>query len=195
MKRRRMLLLGVVGLLCAAALLAIAILLMGRFGQTERRIMGTTLLLAGYGVVALPGVVLLDQARARMLAVATVALAGTAAALGVISIWGFSDVDALGKSVGTATVLALAAAQAAALTARRSERDPPAVRELFAASCVTVALAAGTAVMLLWTQPSASLYARVLGALVVLDLLLVALQPVTAGLGPGSARGTRHRHT
>lgn len=193
MKRRRVLLLGVAGLLCAAALLAIAILLMGRFGDTERRIMGTTLLLAGYGLVALPGVILLDQGRGRMLGEIAVGLAAVAAAVAAVSIWGFSGVDAVGKSVGTATILAVAAAQAAALTGRRSERDPPVVLELFAASCVTAALAAGAAVALLWTQPSANLYARVLGALVVLDLLLVALQPVLAALGSGPPHGAGPR--
>ncbi len=195
MKRRRILLLGVVGLLCAAALLAIAILLVGRFGPTERRVMATTLLLAGYGLVSLPGVILLDQRRSRTLAETAIGLAGIAAALATVSVWGLSDVEAVGKSVGTATILAVAAAQVAALTARRAEHDPPVVHELFAASCVTAAVAAGFAITLLWAQPSASLYARLLGALVVLDLLLVALQPVVAALVSGSSKGVRHRHT
>jgi hypothetical protein len=196
MKRRRILLLGVVGLLCASALLAIAILLAGRFGDTERRIMATTLLLAAYGVLSLPGVVLLDQGRDRVLAAGALGLAAAAAALATVSIWGFPDVDTVGKSLGTATILAVAAAQVAALLARRKENDPPAVPRLFAASCVTVTLAAVAAVALLWAQPSASVYPRLLGALVVLDLLLVALQPVTAALASGPPRsGHRHRLT
>jgi hypothetical protein len=195
MTRRRILLLGVAGMLCAAALLAIAILLIGRFGDTEQRVIGTTLLLAGYGVVALPGAILLDQGRGRPLAEAALGLAGVAAALAIISIWGFSDVENLGKSVGTATILAVAAAQASALEARRTEGDPPVVRQLFAASCVTATIAAAVAVTLLWTQPTGSLYARILGAIVVLDLLLVALQPLSAALSPGPPHGARHKHT
>ena len=75
MRRRRILLLAVAGLLSVAALLAIAILLVGRFGDTERRVVGTTLLL----------------------------------------------------------------------------------RELFAASCLTAAVAAGAAVAAIWAQPSGTL--------------------------------------
>lgn len=196
MKRRRILLLGIAGLLCAAALLAIAILLVGRFGDTERRIMTTTLLLAGYGIVSLPGAVLLDQGRGRLLAESAIVLAGIAAALATIAVWAFSDDATLGKWLGTATILAVAAAQPAALVARRRERDPRLVRRLFAASCVTAILAAGAAVALLWTQPSASVYPRLLGALVVLDLLLVALQPVTAAIASGPPHaGHRHRLT
>jgi hypothetical protein len=195
MRRRRILLSAVAGLLCVAALLAIAILLVGRFGDTERRVVGTTLLLAGYGVVSLPGVVLLDKGRARLLAEGAVVLAAAAAALALVSVWGFSDVEAVGKSVGTATILGVAAAQAAALTARRVKRDPPLVRKLFAASCVTATVAAGAAVAAVWAQPSGTLYARLIGALVVLDLLLVALQPVTAALASGPGHGARRRHT
>lgn len=196
MKRRRILLLGIAGLLCAAALLAIAILLIGRFGDTERRIMTTTLLLAGYGIVSLPGAVLLDQGRGRLLAEGAIGLAGAAAALAIVAVWGFADNDTFGKSIGTVTILAVAAAQAAALVARKRESDPLLVTRLFAASCVTATLAAGGAVALLWTQPSASVYPRLLGALVVLDLLLVALQPVTAAIASGPPRaGHRHRLT
>ena len=191
MKRRKILLLAVTALLCAAALLAIAILLVGRFDETERRVVATTLLLAGYGVVALPGAVLLDQGRRRRLAEGAVALAAAAAALAIASVWGFSDTEAVGKSVGTATILAVAAAQAAGLSARQREHDPPLVQWFFAASCVTATIAAGAAVALLWAQPSGSLYVRLLGALVVLDLLLVALQPLTVALASG---GIRHRH-
>jgi nicotinamide mononucleotide (NMN) deamidase PncC len=195
MKRRRILLLGVAGLLCAAALLAIGILLVGRFGDTERRIMATTLLLASYGVVSLPSVVLLDQGRRTTLAEGGIGLAGAAAALAIVSVWGPSGSDAVGKSVGTATILALAAAQTAALAARLREDSPRLVHRLFAASCVTATIAAGAAVALLWTQPSSSVYARVLGALVVLDLLLVALQPLSTALHSGPPRSVRHRHT
>jgi hypothetical protein len=184
MTRRRRLLLGVAGLLSASALLAIAILLVGRFGRVEGRILGSTALLGGYGLVALPAVVLLDQARNRGLAAVNVALSTIAAALALASVWGLSDTEAMGKSVGTATILAFAAAQTSALAARRQERDAGIVRRLFAASCATGSLAAGAGTALFWAQPNGATYLRFLGALVVLDLLLVALQPVLARARP-----------
>jgi hypothetical protein len=195
MTRRRILLLAVAALLTASALLAIAILLAGRFGDTERKIIATTMLLAGYGVLSLPAVVLLDQRRARLLAAGAVTVTGAAAVLALVSVWGNSG-DTVGRSLGTATVFALAAAQAAALKARRKPLDPLAVRLLFAISCGTAALAASFASVLIWTQPDASIYPRLLGALVVLDLLLVALQPVLARawkrpVAMDDARGTR----
>jgi hypothetical protein len=187
---RRILLLCVAGLLSASALLAIAILLVGRFGSTEGKILSSTALLAGYGLIALPAVMLFDQGRLRALALATASLAAVSAALALASVWTPSHPEALGRSMGTATVLALACTQVSILSARRRERDSVVVRRLFAASCGTGALAAVAASALLWAQPHAGTYPRLLGALVVLDLALVALQPVLARARPA---GPVHR--
>jgi len=188
--RRRILLLCVAGLLSASALLAIAILLVGRFGSTEGKILGSTALLAGYGLIALPAVMLFDQGRLRALALATASLATVSAALALASVWTPSHPDALGKSMGTATVLALACTQVSILSARRRERDSIVVRRLFAASCGTGILAAVAASALLWAQPNGGTTPRLFGALVVLDLALVALQPVLARARPA---GPVHR--
>ena len=60
-----MLLFAVAVLVSAAAALAIAILLFGHFGQTEGRILATTAILAGYGLLTLPAAMLRDQHRRR----------------------------------------------------------------------------------------------------------------------------------
>ena len=188
MTRRRILLLGVAGLLSASALLAIGILLVGRFGRTEGRILGTTALLAGYGLVALPTVMLLDQGRCRRPALAAASLAAVAAAVAVAGVW--SGSETVGKAVGSLTAFALAGAQVSALVVRRRERDPLLVRRLFAASSVTGLVAAASFAVFIWLQPSGNLFPRLFGALVVLDLLLVALQPVLARARPA---GPVHR--
>jgi hypothetical protein len=188
--RRRILLLVVAGLLSATALLAIGILLVGHFGRTEGRILGTTALLAGYALVALPAVMLLDQGRFRPVAFATAALAGVSAAIALAAVWTPSAPDALGKSVGSATAFALAGAQVSALAARRQQRDPLVVRRLFAVSCGTVLVAASFFAVFIWTQPNGNLAPRIFGSVVVLDLLVVALQPILARARPA---GPVHR--
>lgn len=177
---RRLVLTGVAVSLSATALLAIGILLFGDFGETEGRILGTTMLLAGYGLLALPAGFLLDQSRHRALAGALVALAATALALSLISIWSGGGSATLGKSVGTLTFFAVAASQTGALAARRRATDPSSVNVLFAFSCGLALLLAVMATALLWAEPHGQLYLRILGALAVLDVLLVALQPVLA---------------
>lgn len=184
--RKRLLLLAVAVLLSLSALLAIAILLAGRFGSIEGRILLTTALLAGYGLVALPAVVLLDQERLRALAVSGVGLAALAAALALVSVWGRSGSDTVGRTVGSATIVAVALAQVAAMSARRSDLDTVSVRRLFAFSCVTAAGVSAFAVTLLWVAPDGGRAARFVAALLVLDLLLVALQPLLSRARAGS---------
>jgi FtsH-binding integral membrane protein len=185
MARKRVLLLTVAVLLSVSAVLAIAVLLIGRFGSTEGRILGSTALLGGFGLVSVPSVVLLDKERARWLALAGVASAALASVLALLAIWSPSSSDTLGRTVGSAAVVAVAFSQLTALTARRATEDPASVRRFFAASCVTAALAAILAVSFIWSNPHGNIAPRALGALVVLDLLLVALQPVLARARPG----------
>ncbi|HEX6953090.1 MAG TPA: hypothetical protein VF124_09860 [Gaiellaceae bacterium] len=184
MSRKRVLLFTVAVLLSVSAVLAIAVLLIGRFGSTEGRILGSTALLGGFGLVALPGVVLLDKERARWLALAGVGSAALASVLALVAIWSPSSSDTFGRTVGSAAVVAVAFSQLTALTARRATGDPASVRRLFAASCATAALTAILAVTFIWSNPHGTLAPRALGALVVLDLLLVALQPILARARP-----------
>jgi len=190
---KRILLLGVAGLLSATALLAIGILLVGHFGETQGKVLGSTALLAGFGLVALPAVILLDQGRARTLALASAALAAAAAALALGAIWSSADSATLGRTVGTMTIFAVAGAQVAALTARRRAGDPPVVRRLFVASCATAVAASAFAAAVLWSGPNSNVYARLVGSLVVLDLLLVALQPILARARPAAVATHRLR--
>jgi hypothetical protein len=183
---RRLLLLAVAGLLSASALLAIGILLLGRFGDTEGRILFTTALLAGYGLVALPSTILLDQARSKSLAYAGLGLTAVAAALSIGVIWNDDPPQGLLKTMGIAAVVALAVAQVAALTARRREADPRAVRGLFAVSCVLAAVVAAMAAVAIGAEIDGGYY-RFLAALLVLDLLTVALQPILARARPVAA--------
>ena len=176
---RRFVLTAVAISLSATALIAIGVLLFGEFGQTEGRILGTTIMLAAYGLVALPAGFLLDQSRHRPLAAAIVALSSTGLALGLVSIWG-GESETLGKSIVTVTVFALAASQTGALAARRQKTDPPFVRTIFAISCGLALLLTVLATAAVWAELNSQLYFRIVGALVVLDVLLVALQPLLA---------------
>jgi hypothetical protein len=182
---RRTVLLGIAGLLSVSALLAMGILLFGRFGETEGRILATTALLAGYGLLALPAAVLLEQGRRAPLASAVAVLSGAGAVLALVSIWWSSgSPDALGKAVATVTVCAVAATQTAALSARRQQHDPKAVLRLFALSIVLAGVIAVMFALLIWTETDGGAGFRVLAALVVLDVLVVALQPILARARP-----------
>lgn len=171
---------AVVSSLAAGAALAIGILLFGDFGDTEGRILATTALTAAYALVALPAGILFDQARLSWLAWIVLALSAAGLALSVGSVWSDDPPDELSKTLLSVTVLALAATQTAALASRRRVRDPRAVRGLFAASAPLALVLAALAAAAAWAEIENERYFRIVGALTVLDVLVVALQPVLA---------------
>lgn len=180
MSGRRIVLSAVVGALTLTALLAIAILLFGRFGDTEGRILGTTIFLALFGLLALPAAILLDQERLPALATAVLALAAAGFALATAGIWIGSPPTALGKLTVTVVAFGVAATQTAALAARRREADPAAVRALFLVSTVLAAVLASVGSVAVWVDVESQLFFRAFAAGAVLDALIVALQPVVA---------------
>jgi hypothetical protein len=187
---KRLVLLAVAGLLTAAAALAIGILLFGDFGSTEGRILATTALLGGYGLFALPAAILRDQRRLAGLTVAVVALALAGASLTIAAVWTGEPPEVFGNAIGTVNGWLVAAVQPAALALRRREHDPRMVRRLFAASSALVVFLAAMFTALLWAGIDSERYGRAFGALVVLNVLLVALQPLLARVRPS---GPVHR--
>jgi hypothetical protein len=176
----------VAALLTVAAALAIGILLFGDFGSTEGRILATTALLAGYGLVCLPAAMLRDRRQAAVLAAGVVLLALAAASLTVAAGWNLEG-DTVGKAIGSLNAWLVAFVQPAALSLRSRERSPRVVRRLFVASSALVVVRAIMFTTLLWAEIDSERYGRVLGALVVLDVLLVALQPILARARAGVA--------
>jgi hypothetical protein len=177
---KQVLLLAVAGLLSVSGAIAVGILLFGEFGQTEGRVLATTGLLAAYGLLALPAAMLVDRRRLPVLAMVVVTLAVAGALLAVSAVWTSSPSDVHGNAVGTVTAFLVASAQVSALLLRRPERDRALVRWLFALSCVLAAAAAAMLTVVLWAKIDSERYARVLAAVVVLDVLAVALQPTLA---------------
>lgn len=186
---RRFVLTAVAVSLVATAMLAIGILLFGSFGQTEGRILGTTMLLAGYGLLALPAGFLFDRSRHLPLAATTVAMAAAGFTLALVNLWTGSTSTVVGKTILTATAFAVAAAQTSALDARRRPSDPTSVQGLFAVSCILAIVLATMATVAAWAELENPVYFRIFGALAVLDVLVVLLQPVLALARP---RGEVH---
>jgi hypothetical protein len=178
---KRLLLGAVVASLCVTAAVAIGILLFGQFGPTQGKILMSTLLVGGFGLLAVPAAVLIDQERHRPLAMTNGALAAAGLVLMLALIWSGDDPPmALIRPAVSVTAFAVAAGQIAALAARRRPADPPSVRRLYIASTVIALVLATMVAVAIWLEVESPAYYRVLGALAVLDVLLVALQPILA---------------
>lgn len=185
---KRLLVVAALASLSATAAIAIAVLLFGDFGETEWRILGTTLGISLYSLLSLPGAILLERRVAEPLGWATIGLAGAGFVLGLVALWGAEDSETAWKLVGTTTAIAAAATQMAALTSRRRDDDASALRGVYVGAVALAALLAVLATLAIWKEIDSEGFYRAVGALAVLDVFLVILQPLLRRLrGPGAA--------
>jgi hypothetical protein len=170
--------------LCATAAIAIVVLLTGSFDDTSWRILATTTAISFFGLLAVPVGMLLERGRAVGLARASAALTGLAFVLTIAVVWRDWS-DGFGKTWGVVLTLALAAAQASAVEARRRDSDTPAISALVAGSMLTGSVLAGLGVLAILEEIDDGTFYRALGALAVLDVFLIALVAVLRrGSGP-----------
>lgn len=177
-RAERLFLVALIACLCLTALLAIGITLFGSFDETVGQILATIALLGLFSLVVLPAGILLDRDRAVPLAYAVIALAAIALVGALVLVWQvFEDSDEAWRIVSGLAVTAVGAAQIATMTGRLRAEDPEAVTRLYRASIGTgVGFVALVCVALAIEAEDETFY-RVLGAVGVLNLLVVLLQP------------------
>jgi hypothetical protein len=181
---RRLLLRTIVTGACLTAAVAIFVLLSGSLDGTSGRVLLTTTAISIFGVLAVPAQMLLDRGSLPLLARASGALTGAAFAVTLVLIWGDGGSTGWWKAWGIAATLALAAAQAAAVEARRRDSDSPAVRRLVALSMATGATLAVLGTLGILAEVSSGGYLRAIGVIGVIDLLsLVVAAALRRGEG------------
>jgi hypothetical protein len=169
--------------LCASALLAIGILLLGEFDETQARILVTTALIGFFSLLALPGGVLLDQGRFAELAWTLIVLAALSFVIAMNLTWADLESDDAWRVAGSAAAVTGAFSAAATVTSRRRETDTQGVRVLYLLSIGSVTLLALLILIAIWEEVEDEGFYRFLGAVAVLNLLLVLLQPVARRMG------------
>jgi hypothetical protein len=191
---RRILLLAVVAALSITALVAILALLAGNFDETDGKILATTGGFALASLFAMRGTILLDLGHHRRLGWSVVGLSALAFLLELKVVW----IDDWGDSEVTWQALAITAGFAGALgqiatsLARRRPTDPPSIRPLSRAAgacALTVEAMIAYAVIARVTEAG---YYRLLGAVFILDVFLVALESVVRRLGARPEVPTGH---
>jgi hypothetical protein len=190
---RKLLLSAIVGALCLTAAIAVVVLLSGHFDETSWRILGTTSAISFFGLLGVPVGMLLERGHAVALARISGALTCSAFVLTLVVIWRYHWANDVGKTWGVLFTLAVAAAQAAAVEARRRDNDTPAISLLTAGSMLTGGVLAAMGVLAILTEITNGTFYRALGAVAVVDVALIAIVAVLRrGVGP-IAQGHRIR--
>ena len=184
MRLRRVFLLGAAALAAVAALVAIAAVLNGDFGETEGKIFATLAATFVAGSLATAGLALLARGVLRPLGLLGVVLAVGGYVVWAEQIWAEHDSDRYWDFL--LILLALAVATLAATTNRLLMSAPQLVRTLFPATAAAAAFAAAVAVTMLlrdngdgWQLFAVLLILTVLGEIPapVLDRYLTAREP------------------
>lgn len=185
---------GLLSCLSGTAAIGIYGLLAGSFNSTGVRILGSTLLVGLFCILALAAVSVLDT-RYRPVGVVGISSAGTALVQGLLLIWAVGDdmpgdtMFLLARGFFLAGILAFALAHAALLLRLDLAGSGPiaAVRAatLTTMSFVALLLAAPILHTEIWENDG---YWRLLGALAILDALGTVALPVLARVETRSAR-------
>lgn len=146
MSLRRIFLLGAATLVCIAALVAIAAIVNGDFGDTEGKIFATLATAFVAGSVAIAGIACLERSVSRPFAVAGIVLALLGFALWTDQIWQGHDSSRYGKVLGVVLIWTLVALLVT--TTRLLTRSPRLVRTLYPATAAA-ATAAGVTVSIM----------------------------------------------
>jgi hypothetical protein len=159
------------------AVIAIYALLAPGFGDTEGRVLGTSLYITAAILLVLACEPALEGRLLGLVPLVASACGVTAFALLIGTLWAWTDdpPETLVKVAGTAMTFGVAGTLASLLVlARLARRYRPALAAAFALTAV-----AGTMIVLgIWIEPSSSLYPRALGAVLVALAALVVSIPV-----------------
>ena len=179
--------------LAATAALAIGVLLLGDFHDTEARVLLTTLAISFGGLLTLPAAILLEQGRSTTLAGATIALTAALFATFEYMLWLADDSESGWKIVGTLAAAAVASTQISAQTTRLRAGDRQSVRTVFYSAVSLVVLIAVLVMAAIWEEIDDGGYYRILAALAVLNVFLIVVQPLLRRLGPAAGGAFRVR--
>jgi len=161
------------------------VLIARRFDETTWRILGTTTTIAVCALLAVPVGVLLERGERRALARASGALTAATLVLTVAGIWAMPHGSAYAKTWAVIATVTLAAAQACAVESRRRDSDSANIRLTVAGSSLIGSLLAALGSLAILAEIASSGFYRALGAVAILDVLLVAGVAVARrGAGP-----------
>jgi hypothetical protein len=187
-KATRWALISLLSSLAVSALIGIGIILKGDFGDTEGKLLGTTITLGLFTVLAIPGTIQLGRDRYYALAGTAVVSAILAFILMVVAIWsdGPFESEYLNKVMVTVTVVAFASNHVALLLLATSTSRV--IRGISMTTFALIGFISITLIISMWTEELPEELGRLVAVLAILDVLGSLAIPMLSKLYRVSAR-------
>ena len=154
-----------------SALIGIVIILKGDFGDTEGKLLGTTITLGLFTVLAIPGTIQLGRGRYYSLAGTAVVSAIMAFILMVVAIWSHGPFESeyLNKVMVTFAVVAFASNHVALLLLATSTSKV--IRGISMSTYALIGIISSTLIISMWTEEMSEALGRLLAVITILDVL------------------------
>ena len=174
--------------LVGSALIGIGIILKGDFGDTEGKLLGTTITLGLFTVLAIPGTIQLGRNRYYALAGTAVVSAILAFLLMVVAIWsdGSFGSEYLNKVMVTVAVVAFASNHVALLLIATSTLRV--IRVILMATFASIGVISFTLIISMWTEELPDALGRLLAVFAILDVIGSLAVPMFSKLYKVSAK-------
>ncbi len=178
MNLKRLFLYTLIASVAASAILGIAVIILGSFGELESRVLMTTFTITLTSILGLACGAYYDSKNARGLPGAGIAFSLIAAVLGIYMIWAGDDgISAIWKSAGTASLLATSCALLCLVSLANLDK-----RFIWSRHLIYVAVTILSAILLyiLWFEPESSsdFVGRLIGVLSIIIAALTVVTPV-----------------
>lgn len=165
-----------------SALLGIAALLIGEFGELQAKVLLTTVSVSAFSICALCCAALFETGRATALPAAGILIGGLGGLLVVCGIWGEPGSEGYWKTAGSFAVVGVAIAHMCLLSLARLKSGH--AWALWAAYA-TIGLLTLMIVRAIWYEPEEETFFRWMGVDAILVTALSILIPVLHRLGGG----------
>ena len=163
--------------LSISALIGIFIFLVGDFGDTEARILATTLSIGGFSLTGLCSANLKTSSRYEMFSNIGMIVSVLGFIFTLITIWEFAITDHDWKAMLTFIILAVAMAHVALLLLIKPKTNL--IRILLIATMTCISIVAFMLIKSTWSEfKEAEFYFRVLGVFAILDVLGTIVTPI-----------------
>ena len=175
---KRVFVTSLISSLSLSALVAIFVFLFGSFGETEVRLLITTLTIGGYSLTGLCSSVLYDKGKYTIFSLLGILVAVIGFLVTVGAIWEIVDLGNVWKGVFVFMTLSFSIAHSSLLLLAKSEKVL--VNSLLFATIVSIAVVAGMLINLIVGEFSDinEFYYRLLGVFAVLDVLGTIVVPI-----------------
>jgi len=176
---RRVFLVSLIASLSISALIAIFVFLFGNFGETEFKLLFTTLTVGGYSLTGLCSSVLYDRRKYLPLAFSGIIVSAIGFLITVGAIWEIVDFDDVWKSVIIFIILAVSIAHSSLLLLARSTKNS--VNVCLSATIIFIVIVALMLIYLVLNEfphRTDEFFYRLLGVFAVLDVLGTIVTPI-----------------